>query len=43
MSEPPLLGQYPPLEPLGDLLDRWPQGNLDHPPQPSVEKLLHFD
>jgi len=36
-------GHYPPLEPLGDILKRWPQDDIDTPPQPFHEKLQHFD
>lgn len=34
---------YPKLETLGDMLKRWPQNNLDHPPTPFVEQLAHFN
>lgn len=40
---PPRGGSYPPLEPLGDLMKRWPQEDIDSPPQPFMEKLQHFD
>ena len=43
MSEPPEEGGYPFLEPLGTLMTRWPQDDIDHPPQPFVEQLQHFD
>lgn len=42
-NEPPPMGEYPPLEPLGNIMERWPQDDIDHPPQPYVENLLHFD
>eukprot|EP00957_Ditylum_brightwellii_P194313 14798779-Ditylum_brightwellii.AAC.1 len=35
--------QYPPLEKLSDIYERWPQDEIDNPPTPFVEKLLHFD
>ena len=43
LREPPAGGGYPLLETLGTLMERWPQDNLDAPPQPLVERLLHFD
>lgn len=45
IPEPPRGGKdfYPLLEPMGDLLKRWPQDELDNPPQPFPEKLQHFD
>lgn len=43
LSEPPAGGGYPNLEPLGTLMTRWPQDDIDHPPQPFVERLQHFD
>jgi len=43
MSGPPAEGGYPFLEPLGTLMTRWPQDDIDHPPQPFVEQLQHFD
>ena len=39
----PKQGGYPQLDKLGDILERYPQDDLDHPPQPFVEKLLHFN
>lgn len=42
MSGPPNEG-YPFLEPLGTLMTRWPQDDIDNPPQPFVERLQHFD
>lgn len=39
----PKQGGYPQLDKLGDILKRYPQDDLDHPPQPFVEKLLHFN
>ena len=41
--EPPRGGAYPILEPMGDLLKRWPQDDFDEPPSPIQEKLQHFD
>lgn len=43
LDEPPAQGGYPILEPLGDIMERWPQHDIDNPPQPYVEKLLRFD
>lgn len=43
IASPPLLGGYPALEPLGDLLKRWPQDDLENPPQPYKEKLQRFN
>jgi len=43
LSRPPRGGSYPPLEPLGDLLQKWPQNDIDTPPSPFVERLQHFD
>jgi hypothetical protein len=34
---------YPPLRPLQEIMDQWPQDDLDHPPSPYVETLIHFD
>jgi hypothetical protein len=34
---------YPKLETLGDMLTKWPQNSLDHPPTPIVERLAHFN
>ena len=43
LPEPPVEGGYPFLEPLGTLMTRWPQDDIDNPPQPFVERLQHFD
>ena len=43
LPEPPVEGGYPFLEPLGNLMTRWPQDDIDNPPQPFVERLQHFD
>jgi hypothetical protein len=44
LTEPPAhLGDYPPLEPLADIMNRWPQDDIDHPPTPFKEVLIHFD
>jgi len=40
---PDVASDYPPLEPLKDILTRWPQDELDNPYMPFEEKLLHFD
>lgn len=39
----PTPGEYPPLQKLGDMFQNWPQDHLDNPPDPFLEKLLHFD
>ena len=44
LMEPPAhLGDYPPLEPLADIMKRWPQDEIDDPPTPFKETLIHFD
>ena len=43
MDTPPEQGGYPQLETLGEMLTRWPQNNMDDPPTPIVEHLLHFN
>uniref|UniRef100_A0A7S4RJI1 JmjC domain-containing protein n=1 Tax=Ditylum brightwellii TaxID=49249 RepID=A0A7S4RJI1_9STRA len=43
LSAPPPGEEYPPLEKLGDMFERWPQDEIDNPPSPIVEQLLHFD
>jgi len=43
VPSPPPPEEYPPLERLGNLLERWPQDEMDNPPSPFVEQLLHFD
>ena len=44
IHEPPAtLGDYPPLVPMKELYERWPQDDVDHPPTPFQERLLHFD
>ena len=43
MSEPPAEGGYPYLEKLGTLMTRWPQDEIDNPPQPFLEQLQHCD
>lgn len=36
-------GPYPPLEPMETLFEKWPQDNIDSPPEPFEEKLQHFN
>jgi hypothetical protein len=36
-------GEYPFLQPLGELLDEWPQDDIDHPPSPIKDYLMLFD
>ncbi|KAG7342940.1 cupin-like domain containing protein [Nitzschia inconspicua] len=44
LLEPPtILGQYPKLQPLRDIMNQWPQDELDHPPETIPEVLMHFD
>mmetsp|Transcript_13518 Transcript_13518/g.20513 ORF Transcript_13518/g.20513 Transcript_13518/m.20513 type:complete len:542 (-) Transcript_13518:2531-4156(-) len=40
---PPRDGEYPMLEPMETLFERWPQDDIDSPPLPFFEKLQHFD
>ena len=40
---PEVPGSYPKLVPLQELMDRWPQDDLDNPPNPYEEVLMHFD
>jgi hypothetical protein len=35
--------QYPFLDPMEELLKRWPQDSIDDPPSPFIEKLMHFN
>ncbi|CAJ1919154.1 unnamed protein product [Cylindrotheca closterium] len=37
------LGNYPKLRPLRTLIEDWPQDDIDHPPTPFEEVLVHFD
>ena len=43
MSSPPMDGGYPKLQPLGDLLRKWPQTQDIKPNQKIEEVLLHFN
>lgn len=44
LVEPPtILGEYPKLTPMKDLMEIWPQDDLDHPPATIEEDLIHFD
>ena len=44
MSAPPeKLGDYPKLTPLRNIMENWPQDDIDHPPTPFEEVLIHFD
>ena len=42
IESPPPEG-YPELEPMRDMLTRWPQDSVDDPPSLIVEKLMRFD
>mmetsp|Transcript_8588 Transcript_8588/g.21512 ORF Transcript_8588/g.21512 Transcript_8588/m.21512 type:complete len:779 (+) Transcript_8588:100-2436(+) len=44
LVEPPSsLGDYPKLMPLEDIMTTWPQDEIDQPPHPIEEVLIHFD
>lgn len=43
LKEPPSTGGYPQLSTLGELMERWPQDELDHPPPVLHETLQHFN
>lgn len=43
LYELPELGQYPPLTPMRELMEAWPQDDVDRPPSPYKEQLIHFD
>lgn len=43
LDEPPAAGGYPQLSTLGEIMDQWPQDELDHPPSLLHETLLHFN
>jgi hypothetical protein len=43
MEPPVLLGDYPKLVPLKELMAKWPQDDIDNPPTPFQETLIHFD
>ncbi|CAJ1919123.1 unnamed protein product [Cylindrotheca closterium] len=44
LSAPPeKIGDYPKLKPLRTLMEDWPQDDIDHPPTPFEEALIHFD
>lgn len=43
LYELPTLGEYPKLTPMKDIMKKWPQDDIDHPPEPFQEDLLHFD
>lgn len=40
---PATLGEYPELVPMRELMDTWPQDDIDHPPASIKERLIHFD
>mmetsp|Transcript_2868 Transcript_2868/g.6746 ORF Transcript_2868/g.6746 Transcript_2868/m.6746 type:complete len:569 (+) Transcript_2868:98-1804(+) len=42
-APPEKLGDYPKLKPLRTLMEDWPQDDIDHPPTPFEEVLIHFD
>jgi hypothetical protein len=43
LMEPPALGEYPKLMTLKEIMEIWPQDDLDNPPAPLHEDLIHFD
>ncbi|KAL3911723.1 MAG: hypothetical protein SGILL_007169, partial [Bacillariaceae sp.] len=43
VMNPPTNGEYPRLQPLKEVLQEWPQDELDHPPETISEELMHFD
>lgn len=43
LMEPPTLGEYPFMRTYKELMDTWPQDNLDNPPDVLQEDLIHFD
>ena len=43
MEPPATLGDYPPLRPLKDIMEAWPQDDIDSVPLPFKETLIHFD
>jgi hypothetical protein len=43
MEPPARLGEYPKLLPLKDIMNIWPQDELDNPPNTIKEELIHFD
>jgi len=43
LSEPPELGKYPRMRTYKEIMDTWPQDNLDNPPDVLEEDLMHFD
>ena len=43
LYELPNLGDYPKLKPMKEIMKQWPQDDIDHPPSPFVEDLIHFD
>jgi Cupin-like domain len=41
--KPPSHGEYPKLQPLQEIMQEWPQDELDRPPRMIHEVLMHFD
>lgn len=39
----PPLGEYPKLKSMKDIMEEWPQDDIDHPPKVFEEVLIHFD
>lgn len=42
-STPPNDGSYPNLQTMEQIFKKWPQDDIDNPPNPFQETLLHFD
>ena len=42
-APPATLGDYPKLKPMKAIMEMWPQDDIDHPPTPFHEDLMHFD
>ncbi|MGK3755396.1 MAG: hypothetical protein ACI8RD_007705 [Bacillariaceae sp.] len=43
MEPPSRLGDYPKLRTYKELMETWPQDDVDHPPEVLQEDLIHFD
>ena len=43
MEPPSRLGDYPKLRTYKELMESWPQDDIDHPPDVLQEDLIHFD
>jgi hypothetical protein len=43
MEPPATLGAYPKLTPMKEIMETWPQDEIDNPPATFQETLIHFD